>query len=384
MEKTKDIIFAIIVFLTGFVLVPQAYIFPFVFVIGSVAMLAKLNKGINTPDLLLLLVLLLSSVIFIVGYPYADNADSVSVFSKYVPYTFLIAATFYFSNLLSERALKFVFSFLMFEILIGILEFAIGIPYIFAPSMSNGETEYGSTDLLYFNRVYGLSGSVSVFAQKVLAALILLHYLKFNRKWFRIFIIVIIIGFLVSFNRTAIISAILFALFYYSRNLKAKTIFTYIGFSIPLIFVGMKYWEVISNQFFRGKGDVDYSGRDIIFDYYIDFIFRNPFFGNFAQKLWYSPSSTELFHAHNSYLETISSLGGLVSLFLFAFVVLLIIRRKSLLFVFPLLIYSLFQYGFFWGVSFLDIIFFTMLLNNHSISNLPSYIDQERNNNALS
>lgn len=364
--KYKDFILGVVVFLTAFVLVPQAIIYPVIFIVGLTKMLIVYRKGFTTPDAIIFLVLVLSSIIFIVGYQYADNEDSGSILSRYMPYTFLIAGTFYFSKLLNENSLKVLFYLLIMEIIVGIMEYLLGIPYIFVPGIINGETEYGSNDLLYFNRVYGLSSSISVFAQKVLVSLLLLHYLKFKRIFFRIFFVIIVLGFLVSFNRTAIVSAISFLAIYYIRVLNRKAIVIYFLASVPVVLVVMKYWENILYQFFRGKEDLDYSSRDNIFEYYVNFIVNNPVFGNYCQKLWYSPDSSQRFHAHNTYLQTISSLGLLVTLFLFLLIVVLILKKKSLLFVFPFLVYSLFQYGFFWGVSFLDVIFFTFLLNEAS------------------
>ena len=360
-SKTQNRIYALLIYCTSFVLTPQAYIYPIILLLGFWQFLNAVNNKLKKEDLLLLIGFIISVIVFIFGYKYAINEDSKSILNTYIPYTVLIVSTIFFSRNLNKEIIYYLCLLLLFEIGIGIIEFIIGVPYIFAPSAGVGETEYGSTDLLYFNRVFGLSSAVSVFAQKVLISLVLVHYLDFSVKVKRIILVFLLVGFLVSFNRTAIVSGIIFLLFYYFRKINVKRITIGVIGLIVLVYFALSNIDIIIQQFFRGKTEIDYSGRDNIFDFFAGFIKENFLWGNYIQKLWYKPTANELYHAHNSYLETIASTGIVVSFFLFAFIFFTAKRRKTFLFIIPFLVYSMSQFGFFWGISLLDVVFFYLL-----------------------
>ncbi|MCT1532636.1 O-antigen ligase family protein [Sphingobacterium daejeonense] len=372
-SKTYNILYAILIYCTSFVLTPQSYVYPIILLLGLWQFLKSINYSLKKEDLLLLIGFLISVLVFIFGYKYAINEDSKSILNTYVPYTLLIVSIVFFSRNLNREIIYYLFFLLLFEIGVGIIEFVLGIPYIFVPNAGIGETEYGSTGLLYFNRVFGLSSAVSVFAQKVLISLVLLHYLDFSIKFRRIILVFLIVGFLVSFNRTAIVSGAVFILFYYFRKINLKRITIGIIGLIALVSLALANLEIIIEQFFRGKTEIDYSGRDNIFDFFSNFIKENPLWGNYIQKLWYKPTANELYHAHNTYLETVASTGIVVSFFLFSFIFFTAKRRKTFLYISPFLIYSMSQFGFFWGISLLDIIFFYLLqvgVKNQSNSHL--------------
>lgn len=360
-SKTQNKIYALLIYCTSFVLTPQAYIYPIILLLGFWQFLNTVNNRLKKEDLLLLIGLLISIIVFVFGYKYAINEDSKSILNTYIPYTVLIVSVVYFSRYLNKEIIYYLCLLLLFEIGVGIIEFVLGIPFIFAPSAGTGETEYGSTDLLYFNRVFGLSSAVSVFAQKVLITLVLIHYIDFSIKVRRILLFFLLIGFLVSFNRTAIVSGVLFLLLYYFRKINIKRITVGLIGLMGIIYLVFSNLEIIIQQFFRGKTEIDYSGRDNIFDFFVSFIKDNFLWGNYVQKLWYKPTANELYHAHNTYLETIASTGIIISFFLFSFIFFTAKRRKTFLYIAPFLIYSMSQFGFFWGISLLDIIFFYLL-----------------------
>ena len=83
-------------------------------------------------------------------------------------------------------------------------------------------------------------------------------------------------------------------------------------------------------------------------------------FGNMSVKLWYNHEGT-LFHAHNSFVETLAS-NGIFIFLLYMFFVLKNLNRYNAKFVMPILVLSVLQYGIFWGISFLDIVFQYFLL----------------------
>ncbi len=151
----------------------------------------------------------------------------------------------------------------------------------------------------------------------------------------------LLVGFLITFNRTAMMACIVFLIFLHRRNVKLFLTVTLLSF-MAIIF-GM---ETIKHQFFRGQEGVELSGRGFIFPHYSQFILDHPFVGNSGAKLWVYFGDS-LYHAHNSFLELFAS-NGLVIAVLFLFGYCLVFFKAKELFL-PILVYSLFQYGFLWG-----------------------------------
>jgi len=104
-----------------------------------------------------------------------------------------------------------------------------------------------------------------------------------------------------------------------------------------------------------GVSGVEMSGRNEIWNNYIDFGLKNLFTGNKGKKYMIGT-----YHAHNSYLEIFSSFGVLLSLGLMA---IFAFRLNKFNYMY-LLIFGLVaigQYMIFWGVSFYDIVFYYLV-----------------------
>ena len=114
-------------------------------------------------------------------------------------------------------------------------------------------------------------------------------------------------------------------------------------------------------QFNRGQATLDYSYRDIIFKKYSDYISNHLVWGNSGVKL-HLTIEDKIYHAHNSFVELFASNGMLIGSF-FLVILGFCIRKKSIIYIFPVLIFSMFQYGIFWGLSFYDVVFFFLLFN---------------------
>lgn len=324
------------------------------------------NNKIFKQDIFFLFLILLSVLVFYIANP-NENLESRSL-NEAFPYTLSILSVVFFARKLEKKTLQYLFYFIIFEIVIGVIEYIIGVPYLVQPE-NLGETEFGQVDLMYFNRVYGLSPNVSVFALKILCSLIFLFLLNIKKKFY-VYLILILLGLFVSFNRTSIICGVLFIglylMFVYSRvNLLRK-----IGFFSLSVIIGMIIFynlDLIEYQFFRGKDDVDLSGRDFIFTYFLDFIESNFLLGNAFHKVWLEIGGV-LYHAHNSYLQTFANMGIIFSsLFILYFCT--FINKRNIIYLIPILVYSTFQYGILWGISFLDIVFFYLLFNLNNLTN---------------
>ena len=67
-----------------------------------------------------------------------------------------------------------------------------------------------------------------------------------------------------------------------------------------------------------------------------------------------------MIHAHNSFLQVIANNGILLGGFLIV-LTLAKLNKKNIVYIVPLLVYSLTQYGIFWGTSLTDVVFFALL-----------------------
>src|SRR5690606_32047501 len=92
---------------------------------------------------------------------------------------------------------------------------------------------------------------------------------------------------------------------------------------------------------------------------YYQFLAENPFFGNGSYKLWMNING-EIFHGHNSFLQTFATNGIVIGL-LFIYLIFRNLNKYNYFYIVPIIVLSLFQYVIFWGVSFMDLMFFYFL-----------------------
>lgn len=283
-----------------------------------------------------------------------SNINDKGILGEF-PYLLLIFIALLFSKLITQKDLRLIQFLIMFEIFVGVLEYIAGVPTFF--KNPTGMMELSDTGILYQSRVFGFSSNSSNLAAKIIyLATISIMFVKANGKflfWDKFVVFFILVGLFVTFNRTAIIS-ILFS-YFILFGFRFKNI---ILFVFPILIAIYLKWDSIVNQLTRGRGEVDLSGRDKIFDYFYNFWIENFFLGNYGTKLWWN-SSGSIWHSHNSYLEFLASNGFLVSFF-FIIGWMLIFGRKTII-VLPILIFSCFQYGFLWGFSFYDILIFSII-----------------------
>jgi O-antigen ligase len=196
----------------------------------------------------------------------------------------------------------------------------------------------------------------SVYAFKVLVGFVILMAIRseLSRRTFLICAAILVVGFVTSFNRTAIVAVAISLMFFYASNWRVVLFGAGVG-----CVTGIFYLSIIIENLTRGRGELDLSGRDFIFHEFIAVLQQSPFFGNAAQKVWLQINDG-LYHAHSSYLEFFVSNGIFISLLFFLGYYLLVLRGRMLV-ALPLLIYSMFQYGLLWGLVFNDVIFFGLM-----------------------
>lgn len=364
MNKFKEFFIAFIIYASTVVLVPQLIVYIIISFIGMFFWLYTIKRrGVYKDDYIYILFIFLTSLIFFVGKPYANDTYSDSI-NSLIPYTIFIVTTVIFSKIISRNILKYILLFIIIEVIIGIVQRSMGVRFFISPSEKLNSIALES-DYLYYKTVYGLSNNSSLFAVKIFTGFLLGHFLNFKKMTNIIILIFLSIGLIITFNRTSILSFLFFLLLVFMQkatkgNWKLK--FLILVFFMFSVFMFFHYFEIIESQFFRGR-DIDYSGRDIIFDHYISFVREHPFFGNFFTKYWALQTTGKITHAHNSYLQTYANMGLILGSLVF-FYIISKINKYNYIYILPILLYSSYQYGILWGVSYLDIIFFFFLFKS--------------------
>ncbi|RZJ22083.1 MAG: hypothetical protein EON51_08390 [Acinetobacter sp.] len=314
----------------------------------------------NKNELTGYLILFLSSI-FIIFFniflgPVIGNIKEGSVLGD-IPYILLIPFAFLIGKFLNQKDLRILKYIIIIEIVVGVFEYISGVPTFF--KNNTPITELADSDILYQKRVFGFSPNSSTLAAKIiyLSVIVMMEVKKFNKISSEnfVFIFFILIGLFVTFNRTAIISIFLSLLILFGMKWRSLILLT-----TPAILIVFIKWDTIAEQLTRGRGSVDLSGRDQIFAYFFNFFSENLLLGNVGTKLWWN-SAGFVWHSHNSYLEFLAS-NGLLTTLIFAFGMFFLFR-KNIVITLPILIFSCFQYGFLWGLSFYDIIFSAVIYN---------------------
>ena len=321
----------------------------------------------------------------------SSNWESSKDFYSYAylfPFTYLVARTIHFR----QDIFTYIIYFTIVESLFGIVEYLFGTSTFFVSLDSYFEFE--SYELLYDTRVFGLSANSSGLSSKYLMGLILISISSFKTSKKIILEIIILSSSVLTFGRIALVAIVfLYFLkfinsFFIKKNIKIEDFVSILLF--VLFFAVNPSWT--KSQFSRngrvtinekeknefnlkanelnkagnkiryynytnviGMDKLEMSGRHGIWNSYMNFIADNPIFGNMAKKHMLGSV-----HAHNSYLQLLSSFG----IFLFFGIIILFSRYiiwDNYLYVLAIMVLSLGQYVIFWGISIYDIIFYYLI-----------------------
>jgi len=320
---------------------------------------------------------------------------------------------------------KYFLYFICIEIIFGFFEFNSGVRSFFVENLAPINN---NSDFLYDHRTNGLSISSSIFSVKILIGLISIEFLKIRKDIGVLIRSVLIIGVILTFNRALIVAILIFWSILFIRNvfwLKARTFskvllgsqnFLIFGIFFS-IFASHSLWTEMNKQhqeknklkikfktestlsfsdfkednstihypkikeqheldtsFFLNKylskstEGINTSGRTLIWINFIQYWNENKWFGFGSDKLMFKTvdqdkKKIKLIHAHNSYLEILASHGIILTLLFFS-LLFVIWNKKNIVFILPICVYSLFQYGIFWGFSILDFFFISLLITN--------------------
>lgn len=258
------------------------------------------------------------------------------------------------------------------ECLVGAAEYYLGVSsFVQAdPDFFEGE------ELLYFKRVNGLSGNSSTLSEKVLISSVLLYGIRdeLKKRTRQLMLVILLLGFFISFNRTAIITYLVFIICiflqqYKSQSKKYRTLIVFLTVIcvVPAIVVfWANFGELITLQFSRG-GDTEsmLTGRPYIWSLFGKFISDHLLLGNGSVHLLV-PYYSGLIHSHNSFIQLLAD-HGLILAVIYLLNVLLRFNKYNWLYCFPFIVLSLTQYTLFWGYSMGDVFFFALLCNPYIV-----------------
>lgn len=351
--------------------------------IGSLIYLSTLFFSSNALLIVVLLLLLLRSqtivwrreyalvVLFVLSayaniYFHVERFDVSQHFSSLaVPLVLWMAL---FAPQIHSRS-WIVFIFLCcVEVLIGVYEFQAGQVALFQSQvdMARQDMSYDSS-YLYDLRVFGLSANSSLLAEKIFLCSLLLVYLADRIKFRSMLWIIILVGLVVSFNRTAIIATFLFfSLLLLSGRLsfsKLLAVCALLGFGFAVLVAN---FDVVMQQFGRGSASLSYSemSRFYFWQQAWAHLVDHPFLGNGSLTYRiYAPAVGSHQHAHNSFVMIFATHGLIIPLFLLGFI-LVRIGKTDWRFMLAILIFSMPQYFIFWNISVPDFVLFWFLGRN--------------------
>lgn len=302
----------------------------------------------------------------------------------------------------------------LLEIVVAIAEFYVGNRSFL---LDLGDLQYfDSYSLLYDSRVYGLGVNSSVLSYKILIAFFLVDYTSMRKSFEWGTRILLFIGLVITFGRTTIL-----VLFFYwilkvivsliSKNRKENIKSTHFQFSVATLILVLVFNSYVKDQLTRGSkigesvgvaalekqeemplivnsipmkaaemdpkkqklGDkiftrlesVQTSGRKKIWLNYINYIDDHLWFGNGSDrlyiKIWLEDKvSIKSIHAHNSFIQLLAS-NGLLIFILYLVFYFIWMKSTNYTVILAILVYSLGNFGIFWGFSYLDIIFLIFL-----------------------
>lgn len=361
-------------------------IISFIFAIGLILITARLSSHLliiwglffflfynrsakiywNRRKYVILILIVVFSILNEFVYILIGDTSDISI--KYLmPYSLLIIFTVAISEKVDNRFIKWFIFITILEILLGLLELNAGVVSFWALN----DKELIESGLLYDRKVYGFDSNSSGFAYRVVFSALLYHKYREARIIKEIpFYITILIGIIISFNRTGILAFSFFIfLCIYRSKYKILLLIPPIFFAIYIV-TNPVLWDIVLSQLTRGDTDFStvnaLSERDIVYPFYLQYIKENFFMGYGSFKYFADiMSDGRMFHAHNAYLQTMANNGVPISLLYFGLIV-SNINKRNYLYVLPILLMAFFQCLILWGISLPDIIFYKFLFNKNN------------------
>jgi O-antigen ligase len=371
--------YGILIYAATLAYVPQPVILLAAFLLLRDYYGTRFQKGSWKTDLNVPLLLLIVLTVLINRIVHLGKIESLK---DYFPEVLLLPYMYLISITLKSKDLRILIWLIAIEAAVGILQRFTGVNTFFH-GIGNSEIITETRSLWYFNRPYGFSMNSSTLSLKIFLAIVTLESISDRIRYRNLLRIILIAGVIIAFNRTAMVSVIaLYALTglrafiirlieksqsksLFSK-LKYKSLLVFLAFLAGIIFIGFTFWDFIIEQFTRNQGVVELSGRAVIWQGFFDFIKTHFWFGNGSYKFFIPYHDGRMAHAHNSYIQYLAS-NGFIAFFLYMWLIFRNINKINFIFVIPILVFSLAQYGIFWGISIADILLFTFLFQHKII-----------------
>lgn len=326
------------------------------------------NVPIDSSFRMMIVIISLSFMNEILGITFNSELVMNSVF-ELIPYSLLILFTIYTAKIINERILRWLIVFTILDVIVAIYQRIIGVNSFFSSTVS----EMG--DLLFYDMsVNGLHINSAGLGESVFLGLLI--YEKYYQSRIvkgYVFYPLICIGAFLCFNRTTmVVLAFFFVLKAYKENKLYIVFFVCLGI-VTYILMNKELLDILFMQFFRGADSLDsgnaVSERDVIYPFYWNFFKENFFLGNNSFKYYVQVfGDGRMFHAHNSYLQTLANNGFIISL-LYFILIFKNINRDNYYLILPILLFACFQTFILWGLSYGDLIFYNILLDKQKYTN---------------
>ncbi len=333
----------------------------------------------STEEVFIYLFLFLSLSVSLIAYFF--QGGNLEFKGNFIPLQLSLLCSLIIATKINRYVATYLVAFILFECFAGYLQLFLGVKTFF-PFVNVVISEVGeSAGLLYYMRVFGFNENSSGFAGNVLI-MITLTAVYMRNCAFKVRTFVFFCAFfalVVSFSRSGLIAYFLFVVLFILYNLRAKHLKIVLPASILTCLALMFFvdWDVVFNQFSRGRSNVELSGRDLIWGYYFNAIDQALFFGNFSLRNFLYIPHHGYQHAHSSYIMLIYLLGAAPLLLIsFPLLVLGVLKFKRSIFLIALVVYSAAQYYLFWGASLADIVLFALLISK--AENGKVFVRQEK------
>jgi len=302
------------------------------------------------------------------NFLFGRNIDSI--LNGQIPSFLLLPLTILIALELRKSDFKVIVILIFIECLSVFAEYYLGVTTFFS---SHEEFRvFDGSELFYFKRTLGLSDNSSIVAAKIFLGFLILEFIKVGhvRKWF--FQGIFLIGIFLTFNRSVFVALAAFILLKGILNfITAKFTFLKWNMYVSIIISGafaiglftLMNWDFIVGQLTRNTGTIELTGRDKIWEHYAIYIKDHFLLGNNSLKYFFG-----LYHAHNSFLQLIATNGILIAL-LYFYLIIRNITQRNIVYIIAIMTYCIFQFGIFWGISLMDIVFFFFLFRMRSEKN---------------
>jgi len=299
-----------------------------------------------------------------------------------IPFAPVLAVTAFMA--MDRKVLQYLLLFFAVDGLVGVAEYLFGVNTFF--TASEGYYQFVGYESLYHTRVFGLGENSSNLALNAFLGLLLLNLVRLPwKQWqFASLFVFFVVVILISFGRTVLVASVLLMVVLLVRNsyliwikkAHRKEAVTALVLVVMTIAATVIFRQFLWVQFTRfdlaarllaqtegaefvemlGLGELEMAGRRVLWANGLDFLKGHLVLGNNSVRFLDGKS-----HLHNSWLQ-FTCTHGLLILFVQLSFIIANLNWKNLFLIGFIAMYSFGQFGIFWNLSTLDVLFFGFLI----------------------